>query len=114
LSDVIPEIDIWRAAALMLKRYGDKALDQSRTRVDALAADGDHDGAEPGAGCTLRLLSSPTPRHLDRCTDRNAPVTTSSTPCPYGHFAREWRILPVDAQSAAQRARSAIQSVSRN
>ena len=43
---VIPEIDIWRAATLMLKRYGDKALEQSRTRIDELAADGDHDGAD--------------------------------------------------------------------
>jgi hypothetical protein len=29
----------------MLKRYGDKALEQSRTRIEELAADGDHDGA---------------------------------------------------------------------
>jgi hypothetical protein len=43
---VIPEIDIWRAATLMLKRYGDKALEQSRTRIDELAADGDHDWAD--------------------------------------------------------------------
>jgi hypothetical protein len=35
---VIPEIDIWRAATLMLKRYGAKALEQSRTRIDELAA----------------------------------------------------------------------------
>ena len=42
---MIPEIDIWRAATLMLRRYGDKALEQSRTRIDELAADGDHDGA---------------------------------------------------------------------
>jgi hypothetical protein len=42
---VIPEIDIWRAATLMLKRYGDKALEQSRTRIGELAADGDHAGA---------------------------------------------------------------------
>jgi hypothetical protein len=42
---VIPEIDIWRAATLMLKRYGEKALEQSTTRADELAADGDHDGA---------------------------------------------------------------------
>ena len=35
-SRVIPEIDIWRAATLMLKRYGDKALEQSRTRIDEL------------------------------------------------------------------------------
>jgi hypothetical protein len=26
---MIPEIDIWRAAQLMLKRSGDKALEQS-------------------------------------------------------------------------------------
>ena len=26
---VLPEIDIWRAANLMLKRYGDKALEKS-------------------------------------------------------------------------------------
>jgi len=43
---VIPEIDIWRAASLMLKRYGDKALEQSATRADELAAHGDHDGAD--------------------------------------------------------------------
>ena len=43
---VIPEIDIWRAATLMLKRYGEKALEQSATRADELAADGDHDGAD--------------------------------------------------------------------
>jgi hypothetical protein len=42
---VIPEIDIWRAATLMLKCYGDKALEESRTRIEQLADDGDHDGA---------------------------------------------------------------------
>ena len=42
---VIPEIDIWRAANLMLKRFGEKALDESVTRADQLATDGDHDGA---------------------------------------------------------------------
>ncbi len=41
---VIPEIDIWRAANLMLKRYGEKALEESVTRADELAANGDHDG----------------------------------------------------------------------
>ena len=43
---MLPEIDIWRDATLMLKRYGDKTLEQSRTRIDELAADGDHDGAD--------------------------------------------------------------------
>jgi len=31
---VIPEIDIWRAAQLMLKRYGDEALKESAARAD--------------------------------------------------------------------------------
>jgi hypothetical protein len=42
---VIPEIDIWQAAQLMLKRYGDKALEESAARVDELAAAGDDNGA---------------------------------------------------------------------
>ena len=29
----------------MLKRYGEKAFEESSTRADELAADGDHDGA---------------------------------------------------------------------
>jgi hypothetical protein len=43
---VIPEIDIWRAANLMLKRYGEKALEESSTHVDELTAAGDHNGAD--------------------------------------------------------------------
>jgi hypothetical protein len=43
---VIPEIDIWRAATLMLSRYGDRALEQSRIRIDEIAGDGDHEGAD--------------------------------------------------------------------
>jgi hypothetical protein len=35
---VIPEIDIWRAATLMLKHYGDKALEESAARADEMAA----------------------------------------------------------------------------
>jgi hypothetical protein len=33
---MIPEIDIWRAASLMLKRYGEKALEESAARADEL------------------------------------------------------------------------------
>jgi len=62
-STVIPEIDIWRAATLMLKRYGDKALEQSRTRIDELAADGDHDGADTWRRITTAVeqLANTTP-----------------------------------------------------
>jgi hypothetical protein len=42
---VIPEIDIWRAASLMLKRYGEKALEESTARADHLESRGDYDGA---------------------------------------------------------------------
>ena len=42
---MIPEIDIWRAAALMLKRYGEQALEESVARADELMLAGDDDGA---------------------------------------------------------------------
>jgi hypothetical protein len=42
---MIPEIDIWRAAQLMVKRYGDAALEETVTRADELAAAGDDNGA---------------------------------------------------------------------
>jgi len=38
-------MDIWRAADLMLKRYGEKALEKSAARADELAAAGDDNGA---------------------------------------------------------------------
>jgi hypothetical protein len=42
---VIPEIDIGGRAQLMLKRYDDKALEESAARADELVATGDHNGA---------------------------------------------------------------------
>lgn len=42
---VIPDVDIWRAATLMLKRYGENAQSESARRADELAAEDDHDGA---------------------------------------------------------------------
>ena len=44
LFPVIPEIDIWRAANLMLKRYGDKAVEESAARADELTAHDDYKG----------------------------------------------------------------------
>ena len=40
---MIPDIDVWRTAVLMLKRYGHHA--ERAARVDELAADDDLDGA---------------------------------------------------------------------
>jgi hypothetical protein len=39
------EIDIWRAANLLLKRYAHKALEEGSARAEALAAAVDHEGA---------------------------------------------------------------------
>jgi hypothetical protein len=63
---VIPEIDIWRSAYLMIKRYGDTALEESATRADELAADGDHDGAATWRRITMAVeqLANNTPTGL--------------------------------------------------
>jgi hypothetical protein len=42
---VISEIDIWRAAALMMKRFGNNAPIESGKRADELANAGDNAGA---------------------------------------------------------------------
>ncbi|HTT79763.1 MAG TPA: hypothetical protein VMF86_08815 [Stellaceae bacterium] len=41
---MIPDIDIWRAATLMLKRYGESAHKESTARAAELETEGDHDG----------------------------------------------------------------------
>ena len=38
---MIPEIDIWRVANLMLSRYDDEAVAEGAKRAEELAADGD-------------------------------------------------------------------------
>ena len=38
---MIPEIDIWRVANLMVTRYGDAAKVESAKRAEELAAEGD-------------------------------------------------------------------------
>ena len=42
---MIPEIDIWRVANLMLKRYGDEADIKSAIRAEELDEAGDWSGA---------------------------------------------------------------------
>ena len=42
---MIPEIDIWRVAFLMLNRYGDEADIESAIRAEELFEEGDHNGA---------------------------------------------------------------------
>jgi hypothetical protein len=42
---VIPEIDIWRIADLMLTRYGEEATLEGAERAHKLASEGDRAGA---------------------------------------------------------------------
>ena len=42
---MIPDLDIWRAAQLMVKQYGEDAPIQAGVRADELLAEGDLDGA---------------------------------------------------------------------
>ena len=42
---IFAELDIWRAAQLLVKRYGDDAAIQAGMRAEELLARGDDDGA---------------------------------------------------------------------
>ena len=65
-----PEIDIWRAANPMLKRYCDKALEESAARADELAAQDDHNGAATWRRITDAVTQLSNKIRPDRCTDR--------------------------------------------
>jgi hypothetical protein len=43
---VIPDRDVWAAALLMVKRYGDDAMLEASERADQLLEEGDMAGAE--------------------------------------------------------------------
>ena len=60
---MIPEIDIWPAATLMLRRYRDKAEEQSAVRAEDLTTEGDHEGAATWRRITdaVRQLANVTP-----------------------------------------------------
>ena len=65
---MIPEIDIWRVAHLMLKRYGDEADIERALRAEDLAEEGDHNGAAVwrrgiDAIGQLENTTPPRPRH---------------------------------------------------
>jgi hypothetical protein len=63
---VIPEIDIWRVANLMLKRYGDEADVESAIRAEELAEEGDHNGA-----AVWRRVSNAIAQHREQDTSRS-------------------------------------------
>ena len=51
---MIPEIDIWRVANLMLTRYGDAARAEGAKRAEELAADADL----AGVAVWLRIIDA--------------------------------------------------------
>jgi hypothetical protein len=57
--DVIPEIEIWRAATLMLKRYGERAIEESAARADELASAGDDNGVPVWRRCRIESTAFP-------------------------------------------------------
>ena len=68
---MIPEIDIWGAAQLMLKRYGDKALEESAARADELAAAGD----TAGVAVWCRIINA-----VDQLANTTSPGPLTRTP----------------------------------
>jgi hypothetical protein len=69
---LIPEIDIWRAAQLMLKRYGVHALEESAARANELALAGDDDGA-----ATWRRIMSAVTELASKTPPRAGPIVIS-------------------------------------
>ena len=53
---MISDRDVWQAALMMVKRYGDDALLEASDRADQLLDEGDMAGAETGTAS--RTLSS--------------------------------------------------------
>lgn len=76
-GDVIPEIDICRAATLMLKRYGERALEESASRADELASAGDDNGV-----AVWRRISAPS-GNRQHCPARPGALTRKGKRQPY-------------------------------
>ena len=55
---MIPEIDIWRVANLMLKRYGDEADIESAIRAEELAEEAITTARLSGGGSPMQSRSS--------------------------------------------------------
>ena len=72
---VIPEIDIWRAANLMLKRYGEKAFTRAARAPTSLPPTAITMARRRGAELPPQSSSSLTTYRLARLTDRNGPET---------------------------------------
>jgi len=90
---VIPEIDIWRVANLMLTRYGDEALAEGAKRAEELAADADL----AGVAVWLRVIDAIRQLAISRKLRRSGALhrtpfgpRASSVLRPRGH----WLMIP--------------------
>ena len=72
---MIREIDIWRAATLMLKRYGERALEESASRADEFASAGDDNGMAVWRRISDAVGQSLTRPRPAQSTDRSTPFT---------------------------------------
>jgi hypothetical protein len=66
----------------MLRRYGDKALEESTTRIDELTVAGDHDGADIWRRITTAVVQLAYSTPPDHRTDRTGPETVRSPSGP--------------------------------
>ena len=106
---MIPEIDIWRVAKLMLERYGDQAEVESAIRMPELAFSGDSAGAAVwrriiDAIGQLVNMTPPGPVHCPhaRGEDYSAGVSrciSSATTMPPGRPAKLLNITPALSMS---------------
>ena len=69
---MIPEIDIWRVANLMLKRYGGNAEAESARRADELRTMGTRPAQQSGGALSMPLGSS-LPQRLPGPYTKRAP-----------------------------------------
>jgi hypothetical protein len=90
---VIPEIDIWRVANLMLNRYGDEATAESAKRAEKLAADGDLAGVATWLGSSTQSGSSRSQHH-------HRSGTLDRSPREQGRLASD-AVRPVDLAQAS-------------
>jgi hypothetical protein len=79
---MIPEIDIWRAASLMLKRYGEKALEESAARADEFSPSRTTTAPPCGAESSTQSASSPTRSRLAGRTDYLESRSAAGSTCP--------------------------------
>ena len=79
---MIPDLDMWRAAQLMVKRFGEHAAKQAAMRADKLLAEGDIDGAATVRLYTTCYCCCDVMRYIIEMPIMNVPVRRRLTTAP--------------------------------